>query len=66
MIDVEIKCKSFLRGFIYFNKGATSVEYAILASAIAAVIAAIVFAMGLSVLAIFEGFNNLYSQYFPG
>jgi len=54
---------------IYFIKdesGATAVEYAIMASAIAAVVAATVFALGLSVLDLFESFNTLCSQYFPG
>ena len=52
--------------FITNETGATANEYAVLASAIAAVIAATVFALGLSVLDLFEGFHSLYVQIISG
>jgi Flp pilus assembly pilin Flp len=56
----------FLKRFLIIDEGATAIEYAVLASAIAAVIAAIVFALGLSVLDLFESFHSLYVQIISG
>ena len=57
---------SIFKSFLILDDGATAIEYAVLASAIAAVIAATVFALGLSVLDLFEGFHSLYVQITSG
>ena len=46
--------KRFINNLLHVEEGATAVEYAIMASAIAAVIAAIVFSLGLKVSTLFN------------
>ncbi len=45
------------------DEGATAIEYAILVSAIAAVIVAIVYAIGVQNYLLFNGFWELFSSY---
>jgi Flp pilus assembly pilin Flp len=62
MKGIAMKHKSLFRKFLSLNEGATSVEYAILASAIAAIIITTVFLLGLEVLHLFQDFYDTYPR----
>ncbi len=52
---------SIAKALLHDDQGATAVEYALMAAAIAAVIVVIVFALGGQVSGLFDSFNSLWS-----
>ncbi len=54
------KAGRLIRGFAADQRGATAIEYAMIASGVAVAIAAIVFSLGSSVKGLFTTVNNAY------